>query len=682
MLGLLFDSSIPKKFDDKGINIVNTKDEIIYYCNEVHPVGALLLTGEWGCGKTFLIEHDVKEALKDTHIIVRISLFGISSINELNIAIKKRWIDECAPFLKSLAGEGTDVVAKSVLSTLGSLAGQFAPIAKDISNAAISINPIDFIKIKPVVDNDKRVILVFDDLERSKLGTADILGCINEYSENQGFGVIVVANEKKIDQTNGSVDPKVVFNIGTIGNKQGSENTMLEPYEINICCGKDTDELSYSEIKEKVICRTIIYNPDHSNIIKNIVESDEITCKPEYRGLLKKNRDRIKDLYFYEVNIEKRDDIGGQVSDDIDHADVPQNIRSLKCAFRDFERVYDVLRVNEINDIEINEHLIAFIAVTLAVKADLLGTSKRMGRYDSLFSDDPLRWWYPGIKFGLLYGSEMEWAKKSIWDEIRLKKEIEERKEHEKTPMPKDQLKIARIMDLDDGILQIEFKPLLQEAYEGKLTLDEYVNLIYNSSSIRTYKLDVPCDIDWKQISRGIRRQIERLVSEDNREDYSYQMISDENRDKFTKQELEAYDLIKSCREGGISFERNRRNYLNALEEDSFRAFALSQNKRFDRFDEEMAKATIECFRKSAQCDKNTFPQYFCGAWGSLDHELLFKREETIKGFEYLEDALKELRSEYENQNKQIAIVSVDNLLKDVVRLKEKYKGPKFDYNE
>ena len=37
---------------------MNTKDEIVYYCEELHPVGALMLTGEWGCGKTFLIEHD------------------------------------------------------------------------------------------------------------------------------------------------------------------------------------------------------------------------------------------------------------------------------------------------------------------------------------------------------------------------------------------------------------------------------------------------------------------------------------------------------------------------------------------------------------------------------------------------------------------------------------------------
>ena len=34
---------------------MNTLEELLYYCNEPEPVGALLLTGEWGCGKTYLI---------------------------------------------------------------------------------------------------------------------------------------------------------------------------------------------------------------------------------------------------------------------------------------------------------------------------------------------------------------------------------------------------------------------------------------------------------------------------------------------------------------------------------------------------------------------------------------------------------------------------------------------------
>ena len=71
---------------------MNTLDELIYYCNEPEPVGALMLTGEWGCGKTYLIEHKLSEKLEETHIFVRVSLFGISNIVILNDVVKKQWI--------------------------------------------------------------------------------------------------------------------------------------------------------------------------------------------------------------------------------------------------------------------------------------------------------------------------------------------------------------------------------------------------------------------------------------------------------------------------------------------------------------------------------------------------------------------------------------------------------------
>ena len=66
---------------------MSSLDELIHYCNEPDPVGALMLTGEWGCGKTYIIENDLTEALKDTHIIVRVSLFGMDNAKALRDAV-------------------------------------------------------------------------------------------------------------------------------------------------------------------------------------------------------------------------------------------------------------------------------------------------------------------------------------------------------------------------------------------------------------------------------------------------------------------------------------------------------------------------------------------------------------------------------------------------------------------
>ena len=71
---------------------MSSLDELIHYCNEPDPVGALMLTGEWGCGKTYIIEKDLAEALKDTHIIVRVSLFGMNDVGKTNFLYALRFV--------------------------------------------------------------------------------------------------------------------------------------------------------------------------------------------------------------------------------------------------------------------------------------------------------------------------------------------------------------------------------------------------------------------------------------------------------------------------------------------------------------------------------------------------------------------------------------------------------------
>ena len=42
---------------------MDTLEELKYYCDEPQPVGALMLTGEWGCGKTYLLNNSLSNAL-------------------------------------------------------------------------------------------------------------------------------------------------------------------------------------------------------------------------------------------------------------------------------------------------------------------------------------------------------------------------------------------------------------------------------------------------------------------------------------------------------------------------------------------------------------------------------------------------------------------------------------------
>ena len=73
---------------------MNTINELIQYCTDIEPVGALLLTGEWGCGKTYLIEREFKKKANEFLVVIRISLFGVYSLDEIHIEVKSAWWNE------------------------------------------------------------------------------------------------------------------------------------------------------------------------------------------------------------------------------------------------------------------------------------------------------------------------------------------------------------------------------------------------------------------------------------------------------------------------------------------------------------------------------------------------------------------------------------------------------------
>ena len=74
------------------IRILKTLEELKYYCNEKQPVGAIMLSGEWGCGKTYFIENELRKELEKTHVIIRISLFGLSSIESIKNEVQLNWL--------------------------------------------------------------------------------------------------------------------------------------------------------------------------------------------------------------------------------------------------------------------------------------------------------------------------------------------------------------------------------------------------------------------------------------------------------------------------------------------------------------------------------------------------------------------------------------------------------------
>jgi len=615
---------------------MNTLDEIIYYCKEAEPAGALMLSGEWGCGKTYLIDHELREALSTSHFIVRISLFGMGSINELNTAIKREWVAACGGLLGKLNDHDKAVsIGKTIFGTVGIVAGSFLPAIKEATDAALAINPLDYVTIKKEIEVSgykKRVVLVFDDLERSMLDTISVLGCINEYCENQHFNTIIVANEDKVKERE---------RIQTKSNQNVSEEQNRSE--------KVSKEISYTEIKEKIVARTVYHKPEYDKIISSVIFEREWFSE-EYKKFLLDNKKIILGVFESDISSENG-------------AEKPHNIRSLKCALQDFHRLYEVLKKSGIEDL--NHFLTTFIAYMIAAKNGIA----EEGEYGFIFSDEEVKKAYPFFSSAFLPDFARQWILYGDWDEDRISTEIEEIAARYNAKEPKDILRNIYFNCVEDELIQQGFSGLLEYCYSGDLTLDEYVIFIQNSFLSREYGVELPEHIDWVRVCYGIQKRFKCAIN--NRDEHNLICIGLDTKLSYSDEEKNAYEMIRQFYDGNqLWYRLNELLFIDELKNIGVNAFITCQNKMFDVFSNDMAEATAYCFDNSEQPDKACFQGLFNNMWGSVFQRHGIDRDATKSGLQKLIELLEELANRYLNEGHKIASGHAKKLIaviKDII---------------
>lgn len=155
---------------------MNTHLQYLEYFKGLEEPGyAVLVTGDWGVGKTYQVRNYLSE---DDYYYV--SLFGLTSIDEIHASV----LSEVDPKLSKI---------DKVVSGFGKASGSAGGLYAVLGNAAPTvISAVLRKKLQP----DK--VLIFDDLERSCLDFKDLLGVINTYVEHYGCRVIVITHDKKL----------------------------------------------------------------------------------------------------------------------------------------------------------------------------------------------------------------------------------------------------------------------------------------------------------------------------------------------------------------------------------------------------------------------------------------------------------------------------------------------------
>lgn len=163
---------------------------------EMPHSGALMISGPWGCGKTYYYEHTIVPLLEEKKLKpLKVSLFGITDISAVYDRIKEEY------YWQTRADEIENNRTKGIFNWLKKNKeniDEFGKTANEIDSKFDPRNIINLLYRFRAIPTEK-VVLCFDDLERaisSMANTDTIMGIINELVENRHFKVLVIANEK------------------------------------------------------------------------------------------------------------------------------------------------------------------------------------------------------------------------------------------------------------------------------------------------------------------------------------------------------------------------------------------------------------------------------------------------------------------------------------------------------
>lgn len=181
----------------------NAKEKL-HRCFDCLDAKVVVLSGPWGCGKTFLLNEEflVKESSG-----LYASLFGVSSLEE----IKKDLILNCL----SLSGDAANAVLPIIRNVIQSLChflqyGQALQVITDIQWLAVA---------EKLLSNK---IIILDDIERRKssLSIQELFGFINKYTKKpHNCRFILVLDKDKIEDNTWDIykekiiDEEIYFSI-------------------------------------------------------------------------------------------------------------------------------------------------------------------------------------------------------------------------------------------------------------------------------------------------------------------------------------------------------------------------------------------------------------------------------------------------------------------------------------
>ena len=328
-------------------------ESILDYVRADYTDYAIMINGEWGSGKTYFWNNQVKRKIESLNIngrkytTIYMSLYGISNLEDIS---KKIFIETTQLMDKNLK--------KYMENHEQSIIPEYAKTGLEMSNFfGVSKNDdkIDYAKF--FATDDK--ILCFDDLERANVDVIDILGYINNFVEHDHIKTILICNEKELSTKlkNSNLEMKTFIATYILDKENdllNSDKPMVEKIgeKIEYVFDKVND---YERIKEKLIGETFDYAPKFNYIIDGLLM--------RYSN----NKDLMKFLREHTNLITSTFVKSGT-----------KNLRILKHALNDYSKVYEIVNKYYPNTkLRVLQTMLIFtIAISFEIKAGKITKDK------------------------------------------------------------------------------------------------------------------------------------------------------------------------------------------------------------------------------------------------------------------------------------------------------------------
>ena len=328
-------------------------ESILDYVRSDYTDYAIMINGEWGSGKTYFWNNQVKKKIESLKLngkkftTIYMSLYGISNLEE----ISKKIFMETSQLMDRNLRKYMNANGQTTIP-------EYAKTGIDMANFFGSGSSSGKLDYEEFFSTDDKV-LCFDDLERANVDVIDILGYINNFVEHDHIKTIIICNEKELSTKikNSNLEMKT-FIATYLLDKQGELNKtdkpMVEKIQEKIEHVFDK-AIDYERIKEKLVGETFEYAPQFDYIINGILMRFE------------NNRDLIRFLRENTELIISTFKKSGT-----------RNLRILKHALNDFNKIYE--EVNKFfpntNNRVMQTMLIFTIAVSFEIKAGKITKEK------------------------------------------------------------------------------------------------------------------------------------------------------------------------------------------------------------------------------------------------------------------------------------------------------------------